>query len=198
MSKRDPLLLWNCYQSLDAELAAAVGTSSTAVAEILNPQARLPIPAGLANTLGVTYTAKFQGKFASNGAQNIVLQVGTPALAVSVWTSGNIILTTTQHVIGSPILVMGEINLSVRVTGTSATFEGNGWIASLGVAAFASQADPTTNGHNFVLIGPSPPAQGNAIDLSPSTSESLSVFMNYSTNSANNGWTTTQFQHWLS
>ena len=182
-----------CYASQAADGPTIANTTSAT--EMINPEARLPLPAGSLNTPGQKLKVRGTGKFSSNGgAQTITIDLRTAAGATVVWTSGTINLTTTAHALGSPILFDFEINLTLRVAGSSATLEGQGKIISLGVAAFSGQADPSTNGHNVVLIGPQPPAQGNSWDSSPRTSNDLTCFLTWSAASANNSWTLTEYE----
>src|SRR5271165_636285 len=128
-----------CYASQAADGPTIANT--TTATEMINPEARLPIPAGACNIVGQKLKVRGTGKYASNGgAQTVTIDLRMAAGATVIWTSGAINLTTTSHALGSQILFDFEINLTMRVSGSSATFEGNSKITSLGVAAFSAQA----------------------------------------------------------
>lgn len=132
--------------------------SSTSATSLLPAQAKLTIPANYLDYVGRKVKVSAQGRIS-----NIVTTPGTMTLDLRlggtvVFNGGAMQLSTTAH---TNVPWWWTVELTLRATGSAATFIGQGLFFSQ--AASISTSDPTS-GHSVLLTPNSAPATGNTFD----------------------------------
>lgn len=164
---------------------SALSNSSSATS-ILPAQAKFTFPANFFDYVGRKLKVSAQGR-----VSNIVTTPGTLTLDLRlggtvVFNGGAMQLSTTAH---TSVPWWWDVELTLRVTGSSAQFMGQGRFVSQ--AANISGADSTT-GHSVLLTPNTAPALGTAFDAT--AAEQLDLFAAFSTANTGNAITLHQYE----
>lgn len=174
------------WQSLvSAQGAGSALSNSTAATSILSPQAKFTLPANFLDFVGRRLKVRAHGQ-----VSNIVTTPGTLTLDLRlggtvIFSGGAMQLSTTAH---TTVPWSWEVDLTLRATGSSANFMGQGLFFSQ--AANISGADPST-GHSFLMTPNSTPAVGNNFDAT--AAQQLDCYGTFSVANAGNALTLQQF-----
>lgn len=169
-----------------AQVDGSALSNSSSATSILPAQAKLTIPANLLDYVGRRLKISAQGRIS-----NIVTTPGTLTLDLRlggtvVFNGGAMQLSTTAH---TTLPWWWDVELTLRVTGSSAQFMGQGRFMSQ--AASISGADPTT-GHSLLLTPNTAPAVGTAFDAT--AAEQLDLFATFSIANSGNAITLHQYE----
>lgn len=169
-----------------AQVDGSALSNSSSATSILPAQAKLTIPANLLDYVGRRLKISAQGRIS-----NIVTTPGTLTLDLRlggtvVFNGGAMQLSTTAH---TTLPWWWDVELTLRVTGSSAQFMGQGRFMSQ--AASISGADPTT-GHSLLLTPNTAPAVGTAFDAT--AAEVLDLFATFSVGNSGNAITLHQYE----
>jgi hypothetical protein len=167
------------YQSLASLQAAGPNlTASTTPTSLLNPQAKVTLPAGFFSFIGQKLYIRGQGQLG-----NIVTTPGTLTIDIRftstvVFNGAAMQLSSTAH---TALPFMFEIELTCRIVGSSAQLMGQGKMISQ-CLSLTAVADSTTTPATLLLPNTTP-ALGTAFDAT--STQQIDCFGTFSLNNAN-------------
>lgn len=169
-----------------AQVSGSALSASTSATSLLPAQAKLTLPANYFDYIGRTLRVRAAGRIS-----NIVTTPGTFTLdlrlgATVVFNGGAMQLSTTAH---TNVPWWWEVFLTVRATGSTANFMGQGVCFSQAVNV--SGADATT-GHSLLMTPNTAPAVGNNFDSTAALQ--LDLFGTFSVSDAANAATLHQYE----
>ena len=148
---------WNTLATLQA--AGPTLSSFTTAASLLNPQAKITLPAGFFAYVGQKLLIRAQGQMGSTGTPTFTLSVVFGVGPTTVFTGGAMNVVTG----GSTTLPFWlEIDLTCRTVGSSANLMGQGMITGASLSLTSVAASTTTVAS--LMIPNTAPAVGTNFD----------------------------------